>query len=75
MYQCPSLVQTLARDRIAELQRSARPAARRNGPRQAVIATARSRTGWLLVAIGLRLAVPRSATHGPLQRRRRSVSA
>jgi hypothetical protein len=75
LYQCPSLVQALARDRLAELQRTGRPGARRNGPRQAVIATARNRTGWLLVAIGLRLAVPRGPTNGPLQRRRRSASA
>lgn len=75
MYQCPAFVEALARDRITELQQSAKPAVRRSDPRQAVIATARNRTGWLLVAIGLRLAVSGSTTNGPLQRRERSVSA
>ena len=33
-------------------------------PRHPVVATARHRTAWPLIDVGLRLAVPRSATHG-----------
>ena len=59
----PVLTQALARDRVAELQKSARGSAhaRRDKPRRCLTETARRRTGWLLVEIGLRLATPRAS--------------
>jgi hypothetical protein len=54
----PFLVQALARDRVAELQHSARASSRvRRTERPSRVAdTARQRAGWLLVELGLRLA-------------------
>jgi hypothetical protein len=47
-----TVVQALTRDRVAQLRHDARP--RRHAAR-----AARRRTGWLLVSVGLRLAVGR----------------
>lgn len=71
MYQHPALANALARDRAAGLRQSAQSAqmaaetARRprTQRRPSVIASARLRTGWLLVDMGLRLAVPRAGTN------------
>lgn len=71
MFHHPALADALARDRVAELRRSAqdarsaRPTARsRNKHRRpSVVASFRLRTGWLLVDMGLRLAVPRGGVN------------
>jgi hypothetical protein len=65
VYQNPKLVQALVDERVAQL-RSAKPAAR--GERPNVV----RRAGWLLVDIGLWLAVPRT---GAKRRRRRTLIA
>jgi hypothetical protein len=57
----------LARDRVAELERTAEVSAwnRRRagrGHRPQVVRSARKATGWFLVDIGLRLADPRELT-------------
>ena len=61
MSQNPALVEALAKDRAAELRRQAArrvPArAKRSAPR--VAGAARRGAGWLLVDLGLWLAVPR----------------
>jgi hypothetical protein len=66
MYQNPALVQELIGARVAELRQSAQASARSRSEQRRghVVAAARRGTGWLLVDIGLRLAVPRNAmTH------------
>jgi hypothetical protein len=50
----PTFVEALARDRARELRHGA-PARRR----RRLVRAARSRTGWLLVSVGLRLAAGR----------------
>jgi hypothetical protein len=64
----PAFAGALIDARVAELQRSAGAAFRgRSEPRRPdVIATARQATGWLLIDMGLRLAVPRCATSRPV---------
>ena len=52
MHPQPTLIEPLARDRAAELRRHARSRPRRRR-------SARRRTGWLLVDVGLRLALGR----------------
>jgi hypothetical protein len=70
------LVEALAQARVAELRRGHRATARSGRePRRGLIATAKNRTGWLLVEIGFRLAVPSGAMNRPRPRGRRSVSA
>jgi hypothetical protein len=77
VYQHPALANALARDRAAGLRQSAQSAqsaqmaagtARRprTQRRPSVIGSARLRTGWLLVDMGLRLAVPRGSTNRPV---------
>lgn len=68
MYHHPALAGALAKDRVAELRRSAEAAARvERKPRSPnVIAAARLRTGWLLVDMGLRLVMPRAGTNRPM---------
>lgn len=68
MYHHPALAGALAKDRVAELRRSAEAAARveRKPRRPNVIAAARLRTGWLLVDMGLRLVMPRAGTNRPM---------
>jgi hypothetical protein len=71
--QNPALVEALVRDRVAELRRSAGADARSRRakrPHRAVKA-ARQTTGWLLVDMGLRLAVPRGTVSHPLGRGQR----
>lgn len=60
MSQNPALVEALAKDRLAELHQATRRCRRETRPRR-VIRAARNETGWLLVDLGLRLAVPRGA--------------
>ncbi len=57
----PALVRALARERATELRQAANSGAssRHEVPRAPVILTARRATGWLLVDVGLRLALPR----------------
>jgi hypothetical protein len=68
VYHHPALAGALAKDRVAELRRSAEAAARvERKPRSPnVIAAARLRTGWLLVDMGLRLVMPRAGTNRPM---------
>jgi hypothetical protein len=70
MYDNPTLVQALARDRAAELRRAAEAAALGKGDhrQQRRIEAARRGAGWLLVDMGLRLAVPRHALSHPVAR-------
>lgn len=58
----PALVEALVRDRVADLRHSAHTSAlgRRAKRRRGVIESARRGSGWLLVDMGLRLALPRS---------------
>lgn len=58
----PVLARALIAARVAKLQRSAQVSGsiRPHDPQSRVTATARRRAGWLLVDLGLRLAVPRS---------------
>lgn len=73
MYHHPALAGALAKDRVAELRRSAEASARvRRTPRgPSVIGAARLRTGWLLVDMGLRLVMPRAGTNRPMARGQR----
>lgn len=65
MYQNPAIADALVRARVAELRRSAeaRPRSRRVRRRPRVTEAAREATGWLLVEMGLQLAVPRAAVN------------
>jgi hypothetical protein len=72
MCQNPGLARAMADDRAMHLRQSA-PAGsrdrRRSSPRHVVRAVRRA-AGWLLVDLGLRLALPRRAiTQQPLARR------
>ena len=69
----PALAQALARDRVADLRQAAGPRARRDrdDPRASVILATRRATGWLLVDVGLRLALPRRALNHPVARAHR----
>jgi len=73
VYHHPALVGALVRDREAELRHNAGAGARpRRTPRRPnVIAAVRLRTGWLLVDLGLRLAVSRGGTNHPVAGGRR----
>jgi hypothetical protein len=66
----PALAEALTGERTVELRRSAQanPYRRRPTRRLRVGETARRGAGWLLVDIGLRLALPRRAMHGPAPR-------
>lgn len=66
LHQHPAVLEGLARDRVAELRRSRwQNASMRREKRWHERATAaRSGTGWLLVDLGLRLAVPRCGDNG-----------
>jgi hypothetical protein len=70
VYNNPTLIQALARDRAAELRRAAEAAALGKGAhhQQHRIEAARNRAGWLLVDMGLRLAVPRGSLSQPVAR-------
>jgi hypothetical protein len=67
VYENPALLEALARDRVIDLRQSAevRATSDREKRRRRVTAAARHGTGWLLVDLGLRLAMPR----GPINRR------
>lgn len=61
MLQNPAVVEALGRDRVRERRQSARRSGlgRRDVHGRRFTAAARQGTGWLLVDLGLRLAVPR----------------
>lgn len=61
MYQNPTIAEALAQDRVLALRQSARASALGRGAKRPhrVTQAARRGTGWLLVDLGLRLAVPR----------------
>jgi hypothetical protein len=63
VYRNPAFVQVLATDRVAELRHVAETGAshRHDVRRPRVIESARHGAGWLLVDLGLRLALPRRA--------------
>jgi hypothetical protein len=65
--QHPVLYEILARDRVAELRRTAQIGAlrRRRAGRPQVVRSARKATGWFLVDVGLRLASPSDVTRSP----------
>jgi hypothetical protein len=68
VYYNPALAGALVRDRVAQLQQSAgataHPRPRQRRPN--VIAAARLGAGWLLIDMGLRLAMPRGGTDRPV---------
>lgn len=76
MNQHPTLVQALTRDRVAALQRSAASdgAGPRMRRRHRDIGTVRNATGWLLIDVGLRLAVQGSRMSRPAARREIALS-
>jgi len=67
MCQNPALLRAIARDRVADLHQSARPVARDRRAGRAAW-TIRHAAGWLLVDVGLRLALPRRPTSHPVAR-------
>ncbi len=72
MFQHPALREPLMTDRVAAL-RHAGPATghdRREKRRHKRVAAARHGIGWLLVDMGLRIAMPRGAANHPLARGR-----
>lgn len=83
MHQHPALVEALIGDRVDELRHSDWATARLRYEKRwhGLVTATRRGTGWLLVDMGLRLAVPRADTdrrvaHGAvmvLLRRRRSA--
>jgi hypothetical protein len=75
MYPHPAVLEALVRDRVLELRRSAAAQARgrREKRRHRVTAAARHGTGWLLVDVGLRLAVPRGAADRAIPRAQRPM--
>ena len=68
MYQHPVLVKALIGGRVAELRHDADATARvqREKRRYKLVAAARHGTGWLLIDMGLRLAMPRAGTNNPI---------
>jgi hypothetical protein len=68
--QNPALVEALAQDRLAELRRGAqaRSVALQGARTRSILAASRRATGWLLIDVGLRLAVPRAAIGHPQSR-------
>jgi hypothetical protein len=68
VYQHPVLVDALIRDRVAELRHDAGASAcvQTDKRRHKLIAAARRGTGWLLIDMGLRLAMPRTSTNSPI---------
>jgi hypothetical protein len=76
VYHHQALAGVLVSDRAAELRHRAQSAgASTRSPRKqhrpGVIASARLRTGWLLVDMGLRMAVPRGGANRPVAGGRR----
>ncbi len=67
MHHNPALAQALARERVTELRQGAGTGVqtRRVVPRLRAIEAARRGAGWLLVDVGLRLALPRAAMKRP----------
>ena len=65
MHQHPAVLETLMRERVADLRHSAQATAHRRRERRWLrfAAATRRGTGWMLVDMGLRLAVPRGAIH------------
>lgn len=62
MCQHPALIETLARARTDEIRRAASSTRTARGPvRRGLRAATRGGAGWLLVELGLRLAVPRGS--------------
>ena len=63
MCQSPALMRVLASDRVADLRQLSESGVRdkRARPRVHGLEAARLATGWLLVDVGLRLALPRAS--------------
>ena len=73
MYHHPAFARALVSDHVAELHRSAGAAGRTrpNRRRPNLFAAARLETGWLLIDMGLRLAMPRGGPNRPVARGQR----
>ena len=73
MCQNPALVEALARDRVAELRQRAETGvgSRPSERRARMIEAVRHATGWLLVDMGLRLALSRGTVNQSLGAGRR----
>jgi hypothetical protein len=69
----PALARALATQRSAELQKIAQPrfATRSQQRRMRAVQAARRDAGWLLVDLGLRLALPRRTRPRPVARAHR----
>ena len=66
MCQSPALLRAIASDRAADLRRTSDTAREhRDVPKVAAIQAARRATGWALVDLGLRLALPPGAMKAP----------
>ena len=65
MHQHPVVLEALARDRVAELRHSASATTHMRGEKRwhRLVAAGRRGTGWLLIDMGLRLALPRGGTN------------
>ena len=70
MHHHPLLVEALVRDRISEQRQRARTPAhtRPQGRRRNGIEAARLGAGWLLIEMGLRLAMPRGGMNRAMAR-------
>ena len=68
MHQHPVVQEAIVRGRVDGLRHSADATAhaRRARRRLGVVAAARYATGWLLVDMGLRLAIPRAGAKHPI---------
>jgi hypothetical protein len=69
----PALAQALTRDRVAGLRQAAEPSVRprRDDPGAGVLLATRRATGWMLVDVGLHLALPQRALNRPTARAQR----
>jgi hypothetical protein len=65
VHQHPVVRQSLVRDRVAELRHSAEASTPMRGEERwhRLVAAGRRGTGWLLIDMGLRLAMPRGGTN------------
>ena len=70
VHQHPALTEALVRDHVTALRQSARTTADIRPQRQRLngIGAARLGAGWLLIEMGLRLAIPRSDRSRPVAR-------
>jgi hypothetical protein len=73
MYQNPAVARAIALDRVASLRQSSQASVLTQGQpgTRSIGRAARQATGWLLVEMGLRLAVPQGTLNHPVPRGQR----